>query len=84
MSDKEKKIIRVEDLPVDLQLEIILNSDEFWEDFIKDSEDDYSMEGILRQNGITDEKVIADAKVKSEIRRKQRPKKYRLIIEDND
>lgn len=77
-----KKIIRVEDLPIEQQLDIILNSDDFWEYVMKNSEEDYSLEAILRQNGVTDEKVIADAKAKSEMRRKLRPHKYRLITVD--
>lgn len=77
-----KKIIRVEDLPIEQQLDIILNSDDFWEYVMKNSEEDYSLESILRQHGITDEKVIVAAKAKSEIRRKLFPKKYRLLTVD--
>ena len=77
-----KKIIHLENLPIEQQLDIIFNSDDFWEYVMKNSEEDYSLETILQQNGVTDEKVIAAAKAKSEMRRKLRPHRYRLITVD--
>ena len=80
---KDKRVIYLKDFPVERQVEIILNAEEFWDYLKKDAEiDDYSLDAILKRNGVTNEKIIAKAKERNEIRRKLHHKKYRLIIQN--
>ena len=82
MDDKKKKITRLEDLPIEQQIDIVLNSEEFWDYFFENSDEEYSVEAILKRNGVTDEKTIAAIKAEGEMRRKLHPKKYRLVTEE--
>ncbi len=75
MAKKDKKNPCQKEFTIEQQIENLLRSDEFWDYFEKHSDVDYSLEAILKRNGITDEKTIAEMKEKSERRRKKYKKK---------
>ena len=66
MSEKDKKNVHPEELTIEQQAENLLRSDEFWDYFEKHSDVDYSLKAILKRNGVTDEKTIAEIKEKNQ------------------
>lgn len=75
MAEKDKKNVHPEELTIEQQVENLFCSDEFWDYFEKHSDVDYSLEAILKRNGVTDKKTIAEMKEKSKRRRKKYKKK---------
>lgn len=78
----ENKTIYLEDLPLEDQVDILVDTKQFWEYFHEVSSDDCSLECILRHNGITDENIIAEQKVISQRRLEARSERYNLIFTD--
>ena len=78
----EKKVIYFEDLPVEEQVDVLFDSKQFWENFLKDSDDDCALETILKRNGITNRRLIRWIKIIGERQFKNRTEKYNLIFVD--
>lgn len=72
------KSILLDDLPVEEQLDILLQQTDVVDKLIAENPKEYSLDGILKRNG-ADEFTIQKAKVFSKIKEQTNKKNCRLV-----